>query len=315
MAYAHIPESEYYGDQVRWFIGTIVDVNDPLKLDRVRVRVYGIHTSNTVDIPNEDLPSATVSIPVNEGGTSGLGANSQIKNRAQVFGIFLDGKDSQLPLVLGSIPKVETKRNDVREAPSVKNEYDGTSVVPNAPPPAVRPGVPSVNEGNLIGNTNPEKAYNFFLSKEGGSFTPAQAAGIVGNLMQESGKNINPTIVSGFKDEGSFGIAQWNPSKAAGFRLQELKRFCKDSNLNYRTLYAQLKFIIYELGKYPYLGLGKLGKAQTPEEAALIFSRKYERPSGKPIQFGPNKGKPEHRNDLRIANAIEINKKLGIGAA
>ena len=87
----------------------------------------------------------------------------------------------------------------------------------------------SVDKGNLIGNTNPEKAYNFFLSKEGGSFTPAQAAGIVGNLMQESGKNINPTIVSGFKDEGSFGIAQWNPSKAAGFRLQELKRFCKDS--------------------------------------------------------------------------------------
>ena len=58
MAYAHVPESEYYGDQVRWFIGTVVDINDPLKLDRVRVRVYGIHTSNTIDIPTEDLPWA-----------------------------------------------------------------------------------------------------------------------------------------------------------------------------------------------------------------------------------------------------------------
>jgi len=302
MAYAHIPETEYYGDQIRWFIGTVVDVNDPLKLDRVKVRVYGIHTSNTVDIPNEDLPWANVLIPVTEGGTSGIGANSQIKNRAQVFGIFLDGKDSQCPLVIGSIPKVETKRNDTQEAPSAKNEYDGTSVVPDSTLQGVKPGVPSVSEGNLVGQNNAEKAYNFFLSKEGGSFTPAQAAGIIGNLMAESGKDLNPTIVSGFKDEGSFGIAQWNPSKAAGFRLQELKRFCKDSNLNFRTLYAQLKFIIYELGKYPYLGLGKLRKAQTPEEASKVFERYYERPAPGSTQ-------------KRIQFALEIDKKLGIGAA
>jgi hypothetical protein len=302
MAYAHILESEYYGDQVRWFIGTVVDVNDPLKLDRVKVRVYGIHTSNTIDIPNQDLPWASVLIPVTEGGTSGIGANSQIKNRAQVFGIFLDGKDSQCPLVMGSIPKVETKRNDVNEAPSAKNEYDGSSVVPDSTPQGVKPGVPSVGQGNLTGQNNAEKAYNFFLSKEGGSFTAAQSAGIIGNLIAESGKNLNPTIVSGFKDEGSFGIAQWNPSKAAGFRLQELKRFCKDSNLNFRTLYAQLKFIVYELGKYPYLGLGKLRKAQTPEEASRIFERYYERPAPGSTQ-------------KRIAFALEIDKKLGIGAA
>jgi hypothetical protein len=302
MAYAHILESEYYGDQVRWFIGTVVDVNDPLKLDRVKVRVYGIHTSNTIDIPNQDLPWASVLIPVTEGGTSGIGANSQIKNRAQVFGIFLDGKDSQCPLVMGSIPKVETKRNDVNEAPSAKNEYDGSSIVPDSTPQGVKPGVPSVSEGNLRGQNNAEKAYNFFLSKEGGSFTAAQSAGIIGNLIAESGKNLNPTIVSGFKDEGSFGIAQWNPSKAAGFRLQELKRFCKDSNLNFRTLYAQLKFIVYELGKYPYLGLGKLRKAQTPEEASRIFERYYERPAPGSTQ-------------KRIAFALEIDKKLGIGAA
>ena len=304
MAYAHVPESEYYGDSVRWFIGTVVDVNDPLKLDRVRVRVYGIHTSNTIDIPNEDLPWASVLIPVTEGGTSGIGANSQIKNRAQVFGVFLDGKDSQCPLVMGSIPKVETKRNDVSEPASKKNEYDGTANVPSAPPPAVRPGVPSVNDGNLVGNTNNEKAYNFFLSEEGGSFTPNQSAGIVGNLIAESGVkgDISPTIISGFANEGSFGIAQWNPSKAAGYRLQELKKFSASANLNYRTLYAQLKFIIYELNKYPYLGLAQLRKAQTPQEAAEAFEKKYERPAPGSTQ-------------KRINFALEINNKLGIGAA
>ncbi|MAE54657.1 MAG: phage tail protein, partial [Porticoccaceae bacterium] len=65
----------FYGDQTRWFVGTVVDVNDPLKLDRVRVRIHGVHSSNTVDIPNQDLPWAQVNIPVTEDGSSGLGAN------------------------------------------------------------------------------------------------------------------------------------------------------------------------------------------------------------------------------------------------
>jgi hypothetical protein len=301
MAYAHILESEYYGDSIRWFIGTIVDVNDPLKLDRVRVRVYGIHTSDTVDIPTEDLPWASVLIPVTEGGTSGIGANSQVKNRAQVFGIFLDGKDSQCPLVMGSIPKIETKRNDVKEAASNKNIYDGTASVPEANPQGALPGTSALNAGNLIGKTNNEKAFNFFISPEGGSFEPHQAAGIVGNLIAESGVkgDISPTIVSGFKNEDSFGIAQWNPAYG---RLQELRKFSAQANLNYRTLYAQLKFIVYELGKYSYLGLSKLRKAKTAEEASKVFEKKYERPAA-------------GSTEKRINYALEINSKLGIGAA
>ena len=80
----------FYGDQNRWFVGLVVDINDPLKLDRVRVRIQGIHTPDTTLIPNEDLPWAQVAIPVTEGGSSGLGANSSLKPRAQVFGFFLN---------------------------------------------------------------------------------------------------------------------------------------------------------------------------------------------------------------------------------
>ena len=108
-------DNYYYGDTIRWFIGVVVSNNDPLKLDRVKVRIHGVHTEDTLAIPDEDLPWAQVNIPVTEDGSSGLGGNSRLKNRAQVFGIFLDGKDSQLPLVLGSIPKIETLRNDVSE--------------------------------------------------------------------------------------------------------------------------------------------------------------------------------------------------------
>ena len=37
----------FYGNKTRWFIGIIVDVNDPLKLDRVKVRIEGIQTPVT----------------------------------------------------------------------------------------------------------------------------------------------------------------------------------------------------------------------------------------------------------------------------
>ena len=45
----------FYGDQNRWFVGLVIDVNDPLKLDRVRVRIQGIHTHDTSLIPNSDF--------------------------------------------------------------------------------------------------------------------------------------------------------------------------------------------------------------------------------------------------------------------
>ena len=106
---------EFYGDSTRWFIGVVVDNNDPLRLDRVRVRIHGVHGADTSTIDTPDLPWAQVAIPVTEGGSSGLGANSQLKVRAQVFGLFLDGQNSQLPLVLGSIPKIETKKNEVND--------------------------------------------------------------------------------------------------------------------------------------------------------------------------------------------------------
>ena len=77
--------NNYYGDNGRWFIGVVVSNKDPLKLDRVKVRIHGIHTSSTKSIPNEDLPWAQVVLPVTEGGSSGLGTNSALKELAQVY--------------------------------------------------------------------------------------------------------------------------------------------------------------------------------------------------------------------------------------
>src|SRR5210317_312979 len=109
-----IPEryKDFYGDQTRWFVGTVVSNNDPLELGRIRVRIYGIHSDNKTDIPDADLPWSQVVIPVTQGGTKGYGNNLGIQRGAEVFGIFLDGQSSQMPLVLGSMPKYENTTNN-----------------------------------------------------------------------------------------------------------------------------------------------------------------------------------------------------------
>jgi len=104
---------DYYGDETRWFIGTVVDLADPLQLGRIRVRIAGIHSDNIQDIPNDSLPWAQTIMPITEGGVNGLGINTGIQPGARVFGMFLDGTNSQLPLVFGSLPKLENEDGTV----------------------------------------------------------------------------------------------------------------------------------------------------------------------------------------------------------
>ena len=92
---------EFYGDQSRWFLGEVVDVKDPKQLGRVKVNVFGVYD----DILPADLPWAQIVVPVTTGIHEGKGQNLGILVGTQVFGMFLDGKNSQLPMVIGTVPK------------------------------------------------------------------------------------------------------------------------------------------------------------------------------------------------------------------
>jgi hypothetical protein len=254
----------FYGDQNRWFVGLVIDIDDPLKLDRVKVRIQGIHTHDTSLIPNSDLPWAQVAIPVTEGGSSGIGANASLKPRAQVFGFFLDGKNSQLPLVIGSIPKIETYANQSGDADNSYPSLNKKSELGNI-------------DLNLDGNSNIEKAFNFFVSEEGGNYTMEQACGIIGNFCVESGPTLNPKAVA--PGEGSTGIAQWNPAAAAGNRLGKLVEYSATLGLDHLTLGAQLLFTKYELETFSYLGDGPLRKTDNVKDATIVFQDSYERPN------------------------------------
>lgn len=105
-------QTAFYGDTTRWWVGVVEEVGtDEPKLGRVRVRIFGIHGDSS-EIDTADLPFAQVLVPTTEAGVSGLGRNPNLQAGALVFGIFLDGKNSQLPLIFGSIPHIETPTNE-----------------------------------------------------------------------------------------------------------------------------------------------------------------------------------------------------------
>ena len=110
---------EFYGDQSRWFLGEVVDVKDPKQLGRVKVNVFGVYD----DILPADLPWAQIVVPVTTGIHEGKGQNLGILVGTQVFGMFLDGKSSQLPMVIGTVPKViDTGEVDSNKKPILKSD-------------------------------------------------------------------------------------------------------------------------------------------------------------------------------------------------
>ena len=103
---------EYYGDQTRWFLGEVVNVkDDPLQLGRVRVKIFGVYD----EIEEPDLPWAQIVVPITQGVHEGKGQYLGMLVGTHVFGIFMDGKDSQLPLVLGTIPKKDDNNQRATE--------------------------------------------------------------------------------------------------------------------------------------------------------------------------------------------------------
>lgn len=147
--------NQFYGDNHRFFIGIVErgSAEDPSGLRRVKVRVAGLHTSDRSKIDTDDLPWSQVMLPGDEPGMGGLGNGPNIEPGAQVFGIFLDGKTSQIPFVLGSMPRFEGMENSARIPMNGDNTYSGNYVY-NPDNPRRSGDVPPANP-TYIGNGYP----------------------------------------------------------------------------------------------------------------------------------------------------------------
>ncbi len=178
----------YYGDSTRWFVGTVTDLNDPMELGRIRVRIMGIHSDNKIDIPDDVLPWAQTVIPITEGGTNGLGINTGIQVNARVFGLFLDGNNSQLPLVLGSMPKLEedsaggrSTSQLARGTNTITKTPDSTTGEPASPYAAEYPhnSVHSTPSGHVIEIDDTPDAERIHIYHKSGTFVEMHPNGDV----------------------------------------------------------------------------------------------------------------------------------------
>jgi len=128
----------------------------------------------------------------------------------------------------------------------------------------------------LAGKDNLEKILNFLMRK---GLTLAQASGVAGNLMAESG--LDPAIIQGggkaddsYMPEAGigFGLAQWT----SGNRQEALVQHIKDMGVGLTDLGGQLDYLWTELSSNYQSTLSRLQATSTPLDAAVVFHNGYE---------------------------------------
>lgn len=121
---------------------------------------------------------------------------------------------------------------------------------------------------NVLVNKRAQQAMSFFMSK---GFSQAAAAGIVGNLWQESQLGLNMG-----DNKNAIGIAQWSPERAT--QIQEefgLNVWNSDFMTQLQAVYDEMKEGDDNDARKAYLALQT---TSDPTVAASIVRRLYERP-------------------------------------
>ena len=112
----------------------------------------------------------------------------------------------------------------------------------------------------------PRDAIGYFV---GMGWTPAQAAGIVANLIAES--NLNPAAVG---DGGrAYGVGQWHGDRQRNFAAIIGK------DIRGSSLEDQLAFVHAELNRTEKQAGDLLRGCRTPSDAAACITQSYERPA------------------------------------
>lgn len=115
-----------------------------------------------------------------------------------------------------------------------------------------------------------------YLMNEGG-YTKEQAAGIVGNLQQESG--LNPDAMN---KQGMYGLAQWDTNRRAKFK----DIMGKDIKGSSET--EQLDFLMWELNNTHKTANKKIKESNFAGESADMMNQYYEVSGEKPGSKGWN---------------------------
>lgn len=101
-----------------WFTGVVEERQDPLRLGRVKVRMFGLHSAKKVKgesegIPTEDLPWAYPMQPITSAAMNGIGTTplGPVEG-THVVGFFRDGHSCQDPVVMGTLGGYPIKESE-----------------------------------------------------------------------------------------------------------------------------------------------------------------------------------------------------------
>lgn len=88
-----------------WFLGVVEGrAEDPLKVGRTKVRIFGCHDKNIDTLSTDDLPWAYPLLPVTQST-----AQPNYREGDWVFGFFLDAQLAQTPIIIGVLPAIAQK--------------------------------------------------------------------------------------------------------------------------------------------------------------------------------------------------------------
>ena len=196
--------------------------------------------------------------------------------------------DEPLDMRPMGVSKVTEKGNMV-----MKNNLQDKMIHDNPTPTySEQPTVDANYTVNESVKGNSKQAMDFFykklLEKNKGkqnaeSLSYIQAAGMVGNLIQESGLN------TGIRGDGgkALGIAQWHPDRQEG-----LKKLAKSKGTKITDFNTQLEYVWHELNNSEKKAFNALLNSKTINQATEAFM-KFERP-----------GDPQFEKRLNYAKSL-----------
>lgn len=169
---------------------------------------------------------------------------------------------------LFNLPEV-TPQQETEETPFSLPIID-YSVNPFKQSRGEKSGEESVTPATNLKGTNDKAIYLMKRLQNELNLTKEQAAGIAGNIAQESG--FNPHGKPG--DKGlALGIAQWHPDRRKGI---DLTKMSYEDQVSYLIKELQTEGVFNK----KYGGLNKLRQMKTASEAAEFIDKAYERSSG-----------------------------------
>lgn len=247
---------------------------------------YIPNTNNTNDYVNYGTPS------YQEGGSVEDGSDDNDYEDFQDDDFIMQGAEEAMPqdTVTPEVSEITPEPEQQDEIIELPDEDYQTPEIGNSEEELI-PNYTPIDIGNnlnkVLGRMNPagspnkreQEATNYLVQK---GVPDHIAAGIVGNLIQESG--LNPHAVQ--QGGNGRGIAQWDVRD----RFQGLKQFAAQTGRPHNDLYTQLDYLLEEAR-----GRGDLSKIETaksPTEAAYLFAKHFER--------------PRRIEDIRMKNAERI---------